>query len=305
MKTCLNFLAVITAFLAIAHGIQAEPIFALTTDNGLLTFDSGSPGKTARIGTITGLLPGESVVGINFRPATGQLYSLSLAPVGPTFFGRLSVIDTLTAAATPLAGRLDPGVLAGAAYGVNFDPVTDLLRVVSDFGRNLRVSPITGQAVGMDTPLAYAAGDAHFGVKPNVVGSAYTNHFAGAAATKLFGIDSGLDILVVQDPPDGGVLHTVGPLGFNTSELVGLDISGATGVAYAALTPEIGIFLSGLFTIDPTTGMATFVGSIGSGGPLIRSIAVAQTAPVPEPFTWVLFLVGMLALSTYPGRRAL
>ncbi len=303
MKKFFVFLVVATAFLCSQNWVQAETIFALTTDNGLLTFDSGSPDKTTRIGTITGVLPGESVVGIDFRPATGQLYSLSLVPVGPTFFGRLSIIDTVTAAAIPLAGRLDLGILAGAAYGIDFDPVTDLLRVVSNAGSNLRVSPITGQAAGVDKPLAYGPGDAHFGSNPSVVGSAYTNSFAGATTTRLFGIDSGLDTLLAQDPPNDGILHTLGPLGFNTSEFVGFDISGATGVAYASLTPEVGIFFSGLYTINLTTGMATFMGNIGSGGPLIRGIAVAQAAPVPEPCTWAMFAVAVLALF-YPGRRA-
>jgi hypothetical protein len=296
VKKFLVFLAGAVVFICSPNWVQAETIFALATDNGLLTFDSGSPDKITRIGTITGVLPGEAVVGIDFRPATGQLYSLSLVPVGPTFFGRLSVIDTVTAAATPVGGRLDLGILAGTAYGIDFDPITDLLRVVSNAGSNLRASPITGQAVGVDGPLTYAPGDAHFGSKPSVVGSAYTT-------TRLFGIDSGLDTLLAQDPPNDGILHTVGPLGFNTSELVGFDISGATGIAYASLTPEVGIFFSGLYTIDLATGTATFVGNIGSGGPLIRGIAVAQAAPVPEPCTWAMLSVAVLALF-YPGRRA-
>src|SRR5206468_2062997 len=154
------------------------------------------------------------------RPATGELYSLSLVPVGPTFFGRLSILNPATAFATPLSGRLDPRMLAGAAYGVDFDPVADVLRVVSDAGSNVRISPITGQALAGGPALAYAPGDSHFGASPKIVGSAHSNSFAGATSTSLFGIDSGLDILVVQDPPDDGVLHTVGPLGFNTSELV-------------------------------------------------------------------------------------
>src|SRR5438067_6136028 len=159
VKRLLTLLAVLLLF-APAR-IQGEAIFAITSDNGLLTFDSTDPGKATRVGTIGGLIPGEAVVGIDFRPATGQLYILSLAPVGPTFFGRLSTLDPATAVAKPLGGRWDPGVLTGTAYGIRFDPVLDVLRVVSDAGRNLRVDPSTGQAVTLDTPLAYAAGDAH------------------------------------------------------------------------------------------------------------------------------------------------
>ena len=294
MNRSLALLTLAVILLVASPLAQAETIFALATDNSLLSFDSGSPGKTTRIGTISGLIPGESVVGIDFRPATGQLYSLSLAPVGPTFFGRLSIIDPVTAAATPLGGRLDPGVVTGNAYGINFDPVADVLRVVSDAGRNLRVSPVTGQVLNVDAALAYAPGDSHFGVNPKVVGIAYTNSFVGATATRLFGVDSSLDNLVAQDPPDGGLLHTVGPLGFNTSATAGLDISGATGVAYAALNADIGVFLSGLYTIDLSNGSAKLVGTIGSGGPLIRGIAVAAAAPVPEPASWALVVAAML-----------
>src|SRR5437588_12791835 len=93
----------------------AETIFAVTTTNGLLRFDSASPEKTSVIGTISGLIPGEAVVGIDFRPATGQLFGLSLVPVGPTFAGRLSLIDTTTAAATPVGATLPPGTLTAAA----------------------------------------------------------------------------------------------------------------------------------------------------------------------------------------------
>jgi hypothetical protein len=302
VKKLLVFLATAAAFWCASCWVRAEEIFALTTDNGLVSFDSISPDHSTRIGTITGLLPGESVVGIDFRPGTRQLYSLSLVPVGPTFFGRLSILDTVTATATPLSGRLDPGTLAGAGYGIDFDPVTDVLRVVSNAGSNLRVNPSTGQIVGVDKPLAYASGDAHFGSKPSVVASAYTNSFSGAAATKLFGIDTSLHILLAIDPANDGALHTVGPLGLSVSESAGFDISGASGVAYAALTPEVGIFLSGLYTIDLTTGIANFMGNIGSGGPLIRAIAVA---PVPEPPAWTLFLVSVLALSFYRIRSAL
>src|SRR5581483_9431324 len=96
VKRFLVFLILAAALWIAPQAAPAETIFAVTTDDGLITFDSSSPGRANRIGTITGLIPGESVVGIDFRPATGQLYGLSLVPVGPTFFGRLSVIDPVT-----------------------------------------------------------------------------------------------------------------------------------------------------------------------------------------------------------------
>ena len=73
---------------------------------------------------------------------------------------------------------------------------------------------------------------------------------------------------MISNPPNNGTLNTVGALGFNTSDLVGFDISGASGVAFASLTTPAGNF-SQLFTINLATGAATLVGNIGGGIPLV------------------------------------
>jgi hypothetical protein len=104
------------------------------------------------------------------------------------------------------------------------------------------------------------AGDSGMGLAPRVVGSAYTKNVSGTSVTTLFGIDSNRDVLVRQGglggvpSPNGGLLTTIGSgLGFNTSDLVGFDISGTSGVAFASLTPATG-GPSQLFTINLTTG---------------------------------------------------
>ena len=151
-------------------------------------------------------------------------------------------INPTTGAATQV-GAAGAFTLNGTAFGFDFNPVVDRIRVVSDVDQNFRLNPNDGTLVSADTALIYAAGDANAGQNPNVVGSAYTNNVAGAAATTLFGIDSNLDILVRQGSTNGtlisansGQLFTVGALGVNTANLVGFDISGATGIAYASLT---------------------------------------------------------------------
>ena len=70
--------------------------------------------------------------------------------------------------------------------------------MVSDAGQNLRLNPNNGAVAGVDTALAFAAGDANAGQNPNLVGSAYTNNFAGSTSTTLYGIDSNRDALVTQ-----------------------------------------------------------------------------------------------------------
>ncbi len=127
------------------------------------------------------------------------------------------------------------------------------------------MNPNDGSLTATDGTLAYASGDANSGANPNVVASGYTNSFAGAQATTLYNVYSNLDILVTQNPPNAGTLNTVGPLGVNTTDNVGFDISPLTGVAYASLT--VGATTQ-LFTINLASGAASPVGTIGNANTL-------------------------------------
>ena len=94
---------------------------------------------------------------------------------------------------------------------------------------------LTGGLAGTDTNLAYVAGDPNFANNPNVTHSAYTDNFAGATTTTLYGIDAGLDILVRQGglngtpSPNLGGLTTIGGLGINIAEDGGFDILSSAG----------------------------------------------------------------------------
>ena len=207
---------------------SAELVTGLTVTNTLVTFDGATPGAVSAPVAITGLGAGEFLVAIDRRPATGQLYGLGSA-------SRLYVINTVTGAATQV-GSSGAFTLSGTAFGFDFNPTVDRIRVTTTTTQNLRLNPNDGMLAATDSALAYATGDANFGATPRIVGSAYTNNFSGATTTTLYDIDSNLDILATQNPPNNGTLNTVGALGFNTSDLVGFDISGLTGTAFASLT---------------------------------------------------------------------
>ena len=212
------------------------------------------PGTIVRTAAITGLQSGERLLGIDFQPATGQLYAL-----GST--SRLYQLEVNSGAATAVGS---PGAfsIVGTNFGFDFNPVADRIRITSDSDQNLRVNPNDGTATA-DMTLRFAAGDPNDGVNANVVASAYTNSFAGAGATVLYDIDQILDVLVIQDPPNNGTLRTIGALGIDTGENTGFDISGVTGRAFASLT--IGGPASpvpGLYTINLITGAATLIGEI-------------------------------------------
>ena len=246
---------------------RAETIVALTSGRRLLFFDSATPGTVTKTITIS-TVGGEALAGIDFRPATGDLFALG-APSG-----RLYILNLTTGAASVPPSTPTP--LSGTRFGFDFIPTADRIRVTSDADQNFRLNPNNGAGAGTDTPLSYIAGDPNAGANPNVVGSAYTNNFDGATSTILYDIDSNLDILVYEFPPNTGLLHTVGALGVNTTDNVGFDISQGTGTAYASLTTAGGT--TSLYSINPANGAATSIGMIGNAtslaGEAVLDIAV-------------------------------
>jgi hypothetical protein len=264
-------------------------LVALTTDNRLLRFDSDAASRILATTPITGLQSGESVLGIDVRPSTAELYA-----VGST--NRLYVIDANTGVATLKAAlTADPADttnpftgLVGTNFGVDFNPAADRLRVVSDADQNLRINPNTGTVTTDDT-IAFAAGTPHFGEDPAVVDLAYSNNIpAGSGSpTTLYGLESNIHILVRQDPPNSGTLTKVAPFGKEGALPVGFDIS-PTGTAYVAVDAT-GVldrrFL--LVGIDLATGADNSHGTIGDGNTAVRDIAVV---PAVE-FTSSIFAV--------------
>ncbi|MEW6129982.1 MAG: DUF4394 domain-containing protein [Acidobacteriota bacterium] len=246
--------------------VCGETIFGLTTDNNLIRFNSDVPGALIATTPITGLLAGEFLLGIDYRPALKEIYALSNQ-------NRLYIIDSTTGFAR-LTGVLNTGI-NGTTFGIDFNPVPDRMRVVSDANQNLRINVDTGVTI-VDGNLAFAATDRDAGADPNVVAVAYSNNFAGATTTTLYAIDSTLDVLAIQNPPNNGTLVTVGNLGVDTGDAVGFDIAAGSTRAFASLTPA-GTTASNLYTIDLTSGAATLVGGIGNGV-TIRDITVAPRA---------------------------
>ncbi len=235
-------------------------VIALTTTNQLIRFNSNR--ANTPIGnavTITGLQSGESILGIDVRPATGQLYGLGSS-------SRLYIINQTTGVATPV-GAAGAFTLNGTNFGFDFNPTVDRIRVISDTGQNLRLNPNDGTLAATDPNLNGAATGAD--------AAAYTNSFGGATTTTLYDISSATDFLYQQNPANAGTLIAIGSIGFDATGNNGFDIANAGNVALAALQPT-GSATSNLYTINLTTGAASFVSPINASAP-IRGLVVSNS----------------------------
>jgi hypothetical protein len=267
---------------------QTDFVLALAANNQLLQFSASAPSAIISATTVKGLNAGESLVGIDYRPATGQLYALAVNGAS----GRLYTINPLNGATNAVgAGFTLPqsaGAGAGKDYGFDFNPTVDRIRVVADSRDNFRAHPDTGAAVS-PADLALSPGAV-------VTGVAYDRNFAGSKMTTLYAIDPNADQLVTiggidsAPSPNGGVVRPVGPLGVNAANDVGFDIAvGAEGSAYASLTVN---GKPGFYTIDLKTGAATLLGIIGNGGVAIKDIAAAPAgAPLPTSLGYSIWAI--------------
>lgn len=221
-----------------AIAIPTSPVaYAVDMMNNFLIFNptnNNAPVSKA----ITGLMAGDSLKGIDFRPLNGQIYGL----------GKSGMLYTINASsgAVAVVGTGPFAALNGAYFGFDFNPTVDRIRVVSRNGQNLRLHPVTGLVAATDGMLNPGT--------PHIASAAYTNNFAGATTTTLYDIDCHSDSLYTQAPPNNGTLVPVGPLGVDVLSENGFDIGSTSGTAYAIFT--VGS-TNGLYTVNLTTGAAT------------------------------------------------
>lgn len=247
-----------------APATAAEALYGVTEANSLVTLHSDSPRSLRASVPITGMQEGERALALDVRPRTGQIYVL-----GST--SRVYVVNAASGAAHPLGNAFSPA-LAGGNFGLDVDPVSDRIRLVSDGRQNLRLNPDDGQVAGQDGTLAYADGDPGAGSTPSFAATAYT------ADGKVFVIDTARDVLATQASAADGKATTVGPLGVDLQEPVTFDIAG-DGRAWV-VGRTAGARGSRLFLADLASGTLSRGAVNPRLGRVLRGVGAA--GPVPD-----------------------
>ena len=256
----------------IAIDIPIAPVvIGLTVDNRIVSFLPGSPGSLISNRPISNLQSAETILAIDFRPSTGDLFALGSS-------SRLYGINRNTGAAVLVGTGAFTPALEGTEFGMDVSPIFDPIRVISNAGQNLRLNALNGTA-GVDQPLAFEPGDVNFGVPPHVTAIAFSDNFTGTPATTLYGIDTNLDALVTVGStggavsPNTGLVSTLAPLGINATDVAGFDISVEGGALLLVNTQ--GSTGSQLRSLDLASGETVMLGTVG--GTALRGIAIVPS----------------------------
>jgi len=287
--------------LAAPAAAQARDMYITDSAGNLHRLDSRHPGVILDTVPVTGLPAGVSLIGIDVRPATGDL-------VGAGSNSAVYTINADTGAAVAIGAGFTPG-LTGTSFGVDTNPVPDALRITSNGEQNYRISFVSGNH-GMGSPDgALNPGD------PSIVASAYTNSTVSAVRptmTTLYAIDAAANTLSVQNPPNAGTLTDPKPLGVDVGDNTSFDIAGSGNLGFMVTTPAGG---SGavLYRLDITTGAATELGPIATGSLLrtkgtprltVTGLAARQEVTSPKANTAPNVQIVKTTLRPKPGQKA-
>lgn len=257
MRTVVSAAAIILGLSVAATAVQAATLTALTADDRLIAIDTGTL-KAMPAVKVTGIEG--KLLGVDVRPKDKKLYGVTDTDI-------IYTIDPKTGVATRVA-KLSISFAHGGRAVVDFNPQADRLRLLGTSGISYRVNVETG-AVLLDGMLKYGPTDASAGKQPFVTAGAYTNPMPDAKGTELIDIDTAADTLVLQSPPNDGVLQTRGKLGAD------LDSATAFDILLDEKDDNIGFVLSKgvLHTINLDNGKLAKKGPI-AGLPAVIDIAV-------------------------------
>ena len=164
---------------------------------------TGAPTTLVAI-PVTGVTAGQRLVGMDYRPNTGEAFVLGYDATTAGSNSQLYTLNPNTGAVTTVgpAIRLELGG-ASERIGFDFNPTVDRIRVVSTNNRNYRLNPNNPGVFITDGVLAYQDGSP---ADANVGTVAYTNSYRASSNTTLYDVDDMAAILSTQNPPNNGTL---------------------------------------------------------------------------------------------------
>jgi hypothetical protein len=268
-------LSLAIAFAAPAHALDIVALGAGATANQIVRFDSAAPNVIDGPTPVTNL-GGYTLVALDRRPATGDVVAVGVSADSVQLF----VIDLATAAATPIGTAATVSTTGATAFGADFDPVVDRMRVVNNLAsdgaggnaNNFRLDPNTGALVTVDPDLDFGGLPGGNANAPEIA-VAYTNSFPDAPSTTLIGIGAGGDRLIQHGGagPGFATLQDIGALGIDASTNGGFDIGGSPEAGFAIL--ENG-GVSSVFSVNLVTGAATGIGTVGTGSTDVAGMTI-------------------------------
>lgn len=258
-------------FALLAAACESErPAYVLTSTGRILGFDTSDPRRIDSEVSVSGLPADESLVQLDYRPATGQFYCLTNRKRLCTVDPRSGAVSIVNATAISTADLVNPVI--------DFNPVVDRLRVIAN-EQNLRVNPATGLREGADTAPFYDDGDVNDDRAPQLAAIAYDQNRSGSSTTTLFGLDVTSRSLVrvgsrngSPDSPNTGRLFTVGQLPVSFTSSAGFDIEPDGDTAYAALTG--GGAGAVLYRVNLSNGNAERVDAIANGDRTVTALVI-------------------------------
>ena len=289
LRTTLRAAASIACWLGLSASLLATPVIMGVTADGQLV----------QINPLTGAASGAVSLDGDYNP-------LGIAWDGSSLFlfgqnnGDLRQVTNLTTGttsevATPLAGLPSTGGFVPTKGDLSY--FEGNFFVASTALADGSFDPTYGSLFSVADAPGYAAAQVDSGTFPKVDGMAF------GPGGVFYGLDQFGNTLFTLNATTGTSTASTPLSGFDPSvDTVGGLVFGSDGTLYAAISTD-GV-TSEWFSINPKTGVATEIGSMGNydivGLALLGTPVVSQ---VPEPASVVLIGTGALALLVLRRRR--
>lgn len=283
--------AAATTTVAPAAGSVQYPFFyTVSYDSMLGLYHTNYPSTPISSVKITGLRNNERIVDIDIRPLTNELYAVGKSFSGTN--GSLYVIYPITGKARFVKAISGCDLPAGdlfaqgnPSFGIDFDPVSDKLRIATQTTQNFVVDPTSG-ACTAQTNFYFAGGDVGRGSAP-IRSVGYSNSVAGTSDSRMYFFDT-VHYGYVITPNQGncfvinGNVVVDGPFDIYTSS-DGTNVGLLLSATYNSTAGEFDEYKQALYLVGLENGVLTKLAKFDKKSAPITGFATIPTKYVPMP----------------------